>query len=85
MRVGVGTSLGPDEILDAIGAGGMGQVFKARDRRLGRIVAVKVLSDRFAEDPERKQRFDRQAQAIASLNHPNICVVHDVGEDGGTS
>jgi Tol biopolymer transport system component len=62
----------------------MGQVFKARDTRLNRIVAVKMLSDRFSEDPERKQRFEREAQAIASLNHPNICVVHDVGEEGGT-
>jgi Tol biopolymer transport system component len=63
----------------------MGQVFKARDTRLNRIVAVKILSERFAEDPERKQRFEREAQAIASLNHPNICVVHDVGEEAGTS
>jgi serine/threonine protein kinase len=83
--VGAGTTLGPYEILEAIGAGGMGQVFKARDTRLNRIVAVKILSDRFAEDPERKQRFEREAQAIASLNHPNICVVHDVGQDGGTN
>jgi Tol biopolymer transport system component len=63
----------------------MGLVFKARDTRLNRIVAVKILSDRFAEDPERKQRFEREAQAIASLNHPNICVVHDVGHEAGTN
>ena len=72
MGVGAGTTLGPYEIIEAIGAGGMGEVFKARDTRLNRIVAVKILPDRFAEDVERKQRFEREAQAIASLNHPNI-------------
>jgi serine/threonine protein kinase len=83
MRFAVGTNLGPYEILEPIGAGGMGQVFKARDRRLNRTVAVKVLPEHFADNAELKQRFEREAQAIASLNHPNICVVYDVGQAGG--
>ena len=83
MRAKVGTSLGPYEILEAIGAGGMGEVFKARDTRLNRTVAVKVLAEHFAENAELKQRFAREAQAIAALNHPHICVVHDVGQEDG--
>ena len=84
MQLNPGKSLGPYEILDAIGAGGMGEVYKARDTRLNRLVAVKVLPEGVALDAERKQRFEREAQTIAALNHPNICVVHDVGQDGGT-
>src|SRR5438270_9599209 len=68
-----GAKLGPYEILEAIGSGGMGQVFRARDPRLGRDVAIKISAERFSE------RFEREAKAIAALNHPNICTLHDVG------
>jgi len=74
----IGTTLGPYEILGAIGAGGMGEVYKARDTRLDRIVAIKVLPPAWADSPDMQQRFDREAQVIASLNHPNICKLHDV-------
>jgi Tol biopolymer transport system component/predicted Ser/Thr protein kinase len=83
MDVTAGTNLGPYEIVGAIGAGGMGEVYKARDTRLNRTVAIKVLPKDVAADPERKQRFEREAQAIAALNHPNICVVYDVGQESG--
>jgi len=73
MPLSPGAQLGPYEIIDAIGAGGMGEVYKARDRRLDRIVAIKVSRDQFTE------RFEREARAIAALNHPNICTLHDVG------
>src|SRR5262245_20625273 len=73
MPLSVGTRLGPYEILTLIGVGGMGEVYKARDTRLERIVAVKVCSEQFSE------RFEREARAIAALNHPNICTLHDVG------
>src|SRR4051794_38754634 len=74
-----GTRLGPYEIIDPIGAGGMGQVYTATDTRLDRIVAIKVLSDGLAGDPERRQRFEREARVVGSLNHPNICALHDIG------
>jgi len=79
-----GTRLGPYEILSAIGAGGMGEVYKATDTRLNRTVAIKVLPPHFAGDPEMKLRFEREAQTIAGLNHPHICTLHDVGEQDGT-
>jgi Tol biopolymer transport system component len=75
-----GTRLGPYEIVGAIGAGGMGEVYKATDTRLNRTVAVKILPDHVSERDEMKARFDREAQTIAGLNHPNICTLHDVGE-----
>jgi serine/threonine protein kinase len=75
-----GTHLGPYEILQPIGAGGMGQVYKARDTRLHRTVAIKVLPAEFASRPGWKQRFEREAQTIASLNHPHICTLYDVGQ-----
>jgi serine/threonine protein kinase len=75
-----GTRLGPYEILSASGAGGMGEVYKARDTRLDRTVAVKVLPADMAADPERRARFEREARAIAALSHPHICTIHDVGE-----
>ena len=75
-----GTRLGPYEILASIGAGGMGQVYKASDTRLDRTVAIKVLPPHWAENSEMKLRFEREAQTIASLNHPNICVLHDIGK-----
>jgi len=84
MSLTPGKALGPYEIVDVIGIGEMGEVYKARDTRLNRTAAVKVLPEHVASDPERKQRFVREAPAIAALNHPHICVVHDVGEDGGT-
>lgn len=83
MHLESGTRLGPYEILAPIGAGGMGEVYKARDTRLDRIVAVKVLPEHLAENPERKQRFEREAKAISQLNHPHICTLHDVGEQDG--
>src|SRR5690242_12196923 len=74
-----GTRLGPYEILSAIGAGGMGEVFRARDPRLGRDVAVKVLPSSFSNDPERLKRFEQEARAAGVLNHPNITAVYDIG------
>ncbi len=75
-----GTRLGPYEILSALGAGGMGDVYRARDTRLDRDVAIKVLPDAFARDPGRRARFAQEARAIAALNHPNICAIYDIGE-----
>jgi Tol biopolymer transport system component/predicted Ser/Thr protein kinase len=83
MELNPGTRLGPYEILDAIGAGGMGEVYKARDTRLERTVAIKVLPAHFADDPELRQRFEREAKALSSLSHPHICTLHDVGSEGG--
>ena len=74
-----GTRLGPYEIIDAIGAGGMGEVYRGRDTRLDRIVAIKVLAPGLATDVTPRERFEREAKAISSLNHPNICVLHDIG------
>src|SRR6266852_3857637 len=79
-----GKRLGPYEILSAIGAGGMGEVYRARDTRLDRIVAIKVLPAHLADEPERRERFEREARTIASLNHPHICVLHDIGRQDGT-
>jgi eukaryotic-like serine/threonine-protein kinase len=78
-----GRRLGPYEILAAIGAGGMGEVYKARDTRLERIVAIKVLPAHLADRAELRERFDREARTIASLNHPHICVLHDIGHQDG--
>jgi Tol biopolymer transport system component len=80
MPLSAGTRLGPYEIVGALGAGGMGEVYKATDTRLNRTVAIKVLPPHFAGDADMKQRFDREAQTIAGLNHPHICTLHDVGE-----
>jgi eukaryotic-like serine/threonine-protein kinase len=79
-----GTRLGPYEILSAIGAGGMGEVYKARDTRLDRSVAIKVLPPGFSADPDRRGRFEREAKAVAALSHPNILAIHDFGTDAGT-
>jgi Tol biopolymer transport system component len=79
-----GTKLGPYEIVAAIGAGGMGEVYRARDARLGRDVAVKVLPALVAGDPERLRRFEQEARAVAALNHPNILAIHDVGSHTGS-
>src|SRR6186713_2580738 len=83
MRLLPGAKLGPYEILSAIGAGGMGEVYRARDGRLDRIVAVKVLPAAGSGDADRKARFDREARAISKLAHPNICTLHDVGHHDG--
>jgi len=79
-----GTKLGPYEIVAPLGAGGMGEVYRARDTRLERTVAIKILPAQFSSDPLRKQRFEREAKTISSLNHPNICVLFDVGHQDGT-
>jgi len=79
-----GRRLGPYEILSAIGAGGMGEVYRARDTRLDRIVAIKVLPTHLADRSELRERFEREAKTIASLNHPHICVLHDIGHQDGT-
>ena len=79
MTLSAGTRLGPYEVLGLLGAGGMGEVYRARDPRLGREVAVKVLPGDVASDPERLARFEREARAVAALNHPNILTVFDVG------
>src|SRR5216683_1111086 len=79
MSLKAGTRLGPYEILSAIGAGGMGEVYKARDTRLDRIVAIKVLPAHLADRAELRERFEREAKTIASLNHPHICTLHDTG------
>ena len=83
MTIPAGTRLGSHEILSLLGAGGMGEVYKARDTRLDRFVAIKVLPAHLAIQPELRERFEREAKTIASLNHPNICVLHDIGEQDG--
>jgi eukaryotic-like serine/threonine-protein kinase len=85
MSLVAGTRLGPYEIQSVIGEGGMGQVFKARDTRLDRSVAIKVLPPEFSADPDRRARFEREAKTIAGLNHPHICTLHDVGEHDGST
>src|SRR5713226_8170353 len=84
MAIPAGTRLGPYEILSAIGAGGMGEVYRARDTRLDRIVAIKVLPAHLADKPELRERFEREARTIASLNHPHICTLYDIGRQDGT-
>ncbi|MGH9364573.1 MAG: protein kinase domain-containing protein [Thermoanaerobaculia bacterium] len=85
MTLAAGTRLGPYEILGALGAGGMGEVYRARDTRLGREVAVKVVSEQLGSDPELLSRFEREARAVAALSHPNILTIHDFGRDQGIS
>ena len=83
MPLSAGAKLGPYEILSAIGAGGMGEVYKARDARLNRTVAIKVLPSHLADRSELRERFEREAKTIASLNHPHICILHDIGHQDG--
>ena len=78
MSLTTGTRLGPYVIDGPLGAGGMGEVYRARDTRLGRDVAIKVLPPAFAANPERVRRFEREAPAVAALNHPHICQIYDV-------
>jgi len=84
MGIAAGTKLGPYEILSAIGAGGMGEVYRARDPKLGRDVAIKVLPEAFARDAERMARFQREAKVLASLDHPNIASIYGLEDSGGT-
>lgn len=83
MTLTAGTKLGPYEIVTALGAGGMGEVYRAKDTRLGRDVALKVLPESFAKDGDRLRRFEQEAKAVAALNHPNIMAIHDIGEQAG--
>lgn len=84
MALAAGTSLGPYEILTLLGAGGMGEVYRARDTRLERTVAIKVLNPALTSTPEHKARFEREARIISQLQHPHICVLHDIGHNSGT-
>ena len=83
MALSPGTRLGPYEILAAIGAGGMGEVYRANDTRLDRTVAIKVLPSHLSSNPDLRQRFEREARAVSSLNHPHICTLHDIGHQDG--
>jgi serine/threonine protein kinase len=85
MALASGLLLGPYEILAPLGAGGMGEVYRARDTRLDRTVAIKVLPAQFSADPQFRERFDREARAISALEHPHICALYDVGDHDGTS
>src|SRR5436190_16085040 len=83
MPLAAGTRFGPYEIFAPIGAGGMGEVYKARDTRLDRTVAIKVLPEHLSSDPQLRERFDREAKAISSLSHPHICPLYDLGHQDG--
>jgi serine/threonine protein kinase len=84
MTLSAGSRLGPYEILSPLGAGGMGEVYRARDTRLDRTVAIKVLAVHLSSSPEVRQRFEREARTISQLSHPHICALHDVGREGET-
>src|SRR5215471_15659780 len=85
MALTSGSKLGPYEIQSPLGAGGMGEVYLARDTRLERTVAVKILPTHFSSSPEARQRFEREAKTITKLNHPHICILHDIGSDAGVN
>ena len=85
MALAVGTKLGPYEIKSSLGSGGMGEVYRATQRSLGRQVAIKVLSPEFACDPDRLRRFEQEARSASALNHPNIISIYDVGCEGANS
>ncbi len=80
MAIAPGSRLGPYKIHSALGAGGMGEVYRAKDTRLDRTVAIKVLPSHLADKPQLRERFEREARTIASLNHPHICTLHDIGQ-----
>src|SRR5262249_34899468 len=83
MALAPGTRLGPYEIVSMAGAGGMGEVYRARDTRLDRIVSIKVLPEPLQNDPDRRHRLEREARAVSNLSHPHICTLHDVGHYEG--
>jgi len=85
MGLAAGTKLGPYEIQSALGAGGMGEVYRARDTRLERTVAIKILPEHLASNSELRARFEREARAVSSLNHPHICHLYDIGSQDGTA
>src|SRR5262249_25956918 len=84
MAITVGQKLGAYEIVSLLGKGGMGEVYKARDTRLNRTVAIKTLTQQISDISDLRKRFEREAQAVAALNHPHICVLHDIGNHEGT-
>src|SRR5580704_13241895 len=84
MALTAGAKLGPYEIVSPLGAGGMGEVYRARDTRLDRPVAIKVLPESLANDSDRLQRFEQEARVLSTLNHPNLLAIYDVGTQGGT-
>ncbi len=83
MSLKPGTQLGTYEVLSPLGAGGMGEVYKARDTRLDRTVAIKVLPSHLADKPQLRERFEREARTVSSLNHPHICTLYDIGQQDG--
>ncbi|HEY7513772.1 MAG TPA: protein kinase, partial [Vicinamibacteria bacterium] len=83
MPIAAGRRVGPYEIVSAIGAGGMGEVYRARDSRLGREIALKVLPPEHSDDPDRLRRFRRETQALAALSHPNVLALHDADSSEG--
>src|SRR5262245_59160073 len=83
MRLGIHSQLGPYAIVAPIGAGGMGEVYRARDARLERDVAIKVVPEQFAQDAHALARFHREVRAVAALSHPNIVTIYDIGTEGG--
>jgi serine/threonine protein kinase len=85
MALAAGTKLGSNEVVAQIGAGGMDEVYRAHDTKLGRDVAIKVLPEAFTNDPERLSRFQREAKMLAALNHPNIATIHGLEQSGDTS
>ncbi len=85
MALSAGVRLGPYEIQSQLGAGGMGEVYKATDTRLDRTVAIKVLPEHVAADADLKQRFEREARTVAAFNHPHICTLYDIGSQDGTA
>src|SRR3569832_1144809 len=84
MPLAAGTKLGPFEIVSPLGAGGMGEVYRAQDTRLQRTVAIKVLNSALTATPDLKARFEREARTVSQLNHPNICTLHNENQDSGT-
>jgi len=83
MSASPGMRLGPYEIVTCVGVGGMGEVYRARDTRLGRTVAIKILPSAFSNEPDRQERFRREARAISQLAHPHVCALYDVGQHDG--
>ena len=84
MTIQIGQQLGPYEVVSLVGVGGQGEVYKARDTRLDRMVAIKILPAHLAERPDLRERFEGEARAVSSLNHPHICTLFDVGQHEGT-